>query len=524
MTAPKQGVAASAYSKLESDRSPYIQDGIACAELTIPSLFPKVLDGNAKLPTPYQSVGARGVNNLAAKMMLAVFPANTSIFRLKIEDEVLAQLSDRPNIRTKVEAGLASVERRTSSELETKGIHTTAFEIFKHLVVVGNCLMFTPDDGPIKMYSLHSYVVRRDYTGNPLEIVLHEKVAKIALPIAVQEALSKTENRGQKSEEEVTIYTHVRRLKDRWEAYQEVAGQRVPGTYGTYPLGKCPWIPLRLIKQDGKHYGRGYVHEYIGDLLSLEGLSQALLEGAIAAAKVLFLVNPNGTTEKQDLEEAPNGAFRDGDVKDVTTLQLQKYNDFRVALEQANSITERLSFAFLLNSAVQRGGERVTAEEIRYVARELEDSLGGIYSLLSQELQMPLVARVMYVLQKQKRLPAFPQQDVRPVIITGMEALGRGNDLAKLELAMSKIQVLGPEVIKEFMDVSDYIDRVFTSCGVDTQGLILTEDARALRQQQTMQQQMLMQGLNPAINQGGQLLKQGMQQNGSSQQSQGGNA
>lgn len=511
MTAPKQGVAAGVYSKLEADRSPYIQDGIQCAELTIPSLFPKVLDGNAKLPTPYQSVGARGVNNIAAKMMLSLFPTNTAIFRLKIEDEVLAQLSQRPDIKTKVEAGLAGVERRVTSELSTKAIHTTAFEICKHLAVVGNALMYCPDDGPIKMYTLHSYVVRRDYTGNPLEIVVQEKVAKVALPIGVQEALAKGENKGQKSQEEVTIYTHVRRLKDRWEAYQEVAGERVPGTYGTYPLGKCPWIPLRLIKQDGKNYGRGYVHEYIGDLFSLEGLSQALLEGAIAAAKVLFLVNPNGTTEKADLEDAPNGAFRDGNAADVTALQLQKYNDFRVALEQANSITERLSFAFLLNSAVQRGGERVTAEEIRYVARELEDSLGGIYSLLSQELQMPLVARVMYVLQRQKKLPPFPKEAVSPIIITGMEALGRGNDLAKLELAMNKLQVLGPEVIRERINVSDYIDRVFTACGVDTQGLIPTDEQIAQRQQQALMQQLMQQGINPAITQGGQLLKQGMQ-------------
>lgn len=48
----------------------------------------------------------------------------------------------------------------------------------------------------------------------------------------------------------------------------------------------------------------------------------------------------------------------------------------------------------LLNSAVQRNGERVTAEEIRYVAGELEDTLGGVYSLLSQELQLSLIRRV----------------------------------------------------------------------------------------------------------------------------------
>lgn len=510
MAPDAKGVAASLYSKLEADRQPYIDDGVKCAELTIPSLFPRNPDSYQKLLTPYQSVGARGVNNLASKMMLALFPANASIFRLKIEDETLAQLGQRPNIKTKVEQGLAGVERRVTSEMENKALHPAAFEVFKHLVVVGNHLVYVPDDGLIKSYSLHNYVVRRDYSGNPLEIVLREKIAVTALPIAVQEALKQNRRSGEKAQEEVTIYTHVRRLQDRWEAYQEVAGQRVPGTYGTYPLGKCPWIPLRLIKQDGKNYGRSYVDEYRGDLLNLEGLSQALLEGAVAAAKVLFLVNPNGTTEKNDLVGAANGAFVDGNAADVNTLQLQKYNDFRVTLEQANAITERLSFAFLLNSAVQRRGERVTAEEIRYVARELEDSLGGLYSLLSQELQMPLVSRVMYVLQRQRKLPAFPKEAVNPVIITGMEALGRGNDLAKLELAMSKVAPLGPEVVAKRLNISDYVDRVFTACGVDTKGLIKTEEeVQAIEQQQQMQA-MIQQGLPQAINAGGKLLQQGM--------------
>ncbi|UZT50437.1 head-to-tail connector protein [Enterobacter phage 04_vB_Eclo_IJM] len=34
----------------------------------------------------------------------------------------------------------------------------------------------------------------------------------------------------------------------------------------------------------------------------------------------------------------------------------------------ADAIEQRLGWAFLLNSAVQRNAERVTAEEIRYVA------------------------------------------------------------------------------------------------------------------------------------------------------------
>ena len=52
-----------------------------------------------------------------------------------------------------------------------------------------------------------------------------------------------------------------------------------------------------------------------------------------------------------------------GDANDVSTLQLQKFNDFRVAQETIRTLTERLSYAFLNNSAIRRDAERVTAEE-----------------------------------------------------------------------------------------------------------------------------------------------------------------
>ena len=55
------------------------------------------------------------------------------------------------------------------------------------------------------------------------------------------------------------------------------------------------WLPLRFNVVDGEAYGRGRVGQFIGDLKSLEALSQALVEGSAAAAKVVFVVSPSST-------------------------------------------------------------------------------------------------------------------------------------------------------------------------------------------------------------------------------------
>jgi hypothetical protein len=272
------------------------------------------------------------------------------------------------------------------------------------------------------------------------------------------------------------------RRKEQWTILQEIGGQVVPGSQGSYPLDKSPWLPLRFTKIDGEDYGRSYVEEYMGDLKSLENLTKAIVQGSMAASKVVFLVNPNGTTRASVIAESESGDVKPGSMADVTVLQLDKFADFRIASETASNISQRLSFAFLLNTAIQRAGERVTAEEIRYMAGELEDALGGTYSILSQEFQLPMINVLMHKMQRTKRLPQLPKGMVKPSIVTGLEALGRGHDMNKLQVfgrIAAEAAALPPEI-----DRGQFLTRAGTALGIDMGGLVKSPEQLAQEQQQ----------------------------------------
>jgi hypothetical protein len=508
-----EGSAASIYEKLVSDRWSFLMRARDCSKYTIPTLIPPAGHANAtKYYTPFQGVGARGVNNLSSKLLLALFPPNAPFFRLQIDDFTLEQLTKQEGMRADVEEGLGKIERAVQSEVESGAIRVSAFEALKHLVVAGNVLCYLPDEGGMRVFPLERFVVQRDPMGKVLDLIVKETSALSSLPDDVRAMLGydkgsdKYENTGSNST--VDIYTRTYLEEGKWETYQEVKGMVIDGSVGTYPKDKSPWIPVRFTKIDGENYGRSYVEEYLGDVKSLEGLSQAIVEGSAAAAKVLFMVNPNGTTSQQTLAEADNGAVVEGTESDVSVLQLNKYNDFRVALETITTINERLSYAFLLNSAIQRSGDRVTAEEIRYMAGELESALGGIYSILSLEFQLPLVQRIMFAMERKKKLPVLPKGTVKPVIVTGMEALGRGNDMTKLQQffqGAALVAQLPPEINKD-----DALKRLGTSLGIDMKGLVKSPEQIQQEQQAAQQQAMMQQGMNPAITQAGQLMKQGM--------------
>ena len=87
----------SQYAKMEVDREQYLERAREVAKLTIPHLYPpKGANEATEYPTPYQSVGSRGVTNLASKLMLALFPPQAPFFRLDVDELVYKQIEGDP--------------------------------------------------------------------------------------------------------------------------------------------------------------------------------------------------------------------------------------------------------------------------------------------------------------------------------------------------------------------------------------------------------------------------------------------
>lgn len=492
-----EATAAERYAQLASDRQGFLDRARACATLTIPSLMPpEGHNANSPFLTPRQSLGARAVNNLASKLLLALLPPNAPFFKHTLSRAAMEDLGLEAAAKAKVEKALGEVEREIMNEIENRALRTSANEVLRQLIVSGNALLYIAPDGKQRVFRLDSYVVLRDASGNLLEIVVEEEIARAALPDEVRLFLQ-TDSKSNK--DTVKLYTHVKRAEGKWEVYQEVDGVLVPDSEGTYPLDKLEWLPLRWTRVDGEDYGRTYVEEFYGDFQSLEGLMDSLLKGAAASARIVPLVAPNGQTDIDELNRAEDGDFVSGNIDDVGFLQVQKFADLRVAQESIRDLRQAISQAFLLNSSVQRNGERVTAEEIRFMAGELEDALGGVYSVLSLELQLPIVTVISAQLQKAGKLPALPKNDVKPQITTGLEALGRGHDLNKLDVFLSGLnQALGPEVTSRYLSVPDFITRRATALGLDTNGLVRSEEEVQKKMQQDKMQQMIQQ-LGPNI-------------------------
>ena len=76
------------YNQLTVGRRQFLDTAVECSRLTLPYLIQDDLTSrptHQKLFTPWQSVGSKSVVNLAAKLMLALIPPQTSFSSYKLE-------------------------------------------------------------------------------------------------------------------------------------------------------------------------------------------------------------------------------------------------------------------------------------------------------------------------------------------------------------------------------------------------------------------------------------------------------
>jgi hypothetical protein len=496
-----KGSASGRYKAWQSERTTYLEEAFRSALLTIPSVVPDQQDimqrsGSTKviLAKPFQSLGARGVNNLASKLLLTLFPPTSPFLKYVVSAHVQEEAQQTGTELGAITSALAKREARIQSEVDLRNVRPKGFQIIRHLLISGNCAVYVePESGDLQVYGLNTFVVRRDGRGSLIEMIVCEILDRHTIEdedvLAAINSIEYVETESPAHPEKVVaLYTSIKRDGKNFKVCQEVGGVEIENTEQTYTEETLPWLCLRYIEIDGEDYGRGFVEEYRGDLTSLEQLSRDILFASANAAKIVWGIDPTSPLKPKKFMETVNGGAVLARKDDVQAIQLQKTGDMQVAAATRNDLVAALSADFMLNSSFQRQAERVTAEEIRKMAEELEDTLGGVFSMLSQSLQLPLARLYEASLIKRGELKKLPKDSVRIGVVTGLAAIGRGQDLMRLREALAltgETAVYMPE-LPSYLKASELISQIFTGAGIATEGLI--KDSKQVEEEQMQAQ------------------------------------
>lgn len=478
------------YGQLEGERDVLITRTEEYAEWTLPTIFPRTGSTESdELQNDVQSFGAQAVNHLSNKLMIGLFNPSKSFFRLDATEDFKQQLAAQNVSEEVIQSALQGAERESVKELDRLGAREPFTLLLQLLIVTGNALLHFPRDGELEAYSMRNYVIKRDIKGFPYLMILCDEKKLEAFSPKVQAELNK--NPDNDADKDVKLYTEIKWDYSTKKYYVNQYAEDVKITdekaQGVYTKENCPYVPLVWKLVRGQNWGRGLVEDYAGDFHSLSSAERSSLEIVGIIAQVKGLVNPAGLTDVNELNDTVNGQWCSGRPEDVDMLTFDKLHDKLAALEAYIDKKERrLSKAFLMDSSQIRDAERVTAEEIRLVARDLEMSLGGVYTRLAQTFQLP-IARLLL----QKIDFKIKGEQVEPIITTGLSALSRSGDLDSFRLFAQDASILAtldPEVRAE-LSIPRILNFIATNNNFDIEVAFKTDEEQQAAQQAQMESQ-----------------------------------
>lgn len=452
------------------------------AAWTLPNIFPEDnLTESDEMQNDYQSVGAQAVTHLSNKIMMALFQPSRPFFRIQLTKEQRQEVIESGQSEAQIEEALSGAERAAMRELEKINARVTLNDVVQHLIVVGNGLLYIPENENVQNYSLRDYCVSRDLSGKVLRIITRDTKAVSNLP---DDLAAIAMANGYYEKDELSIYTGIVRIdKTRFMVWQELENLcYCHKQEGYYKEDSLPWIPLTWNLVRGKDYGTGLVENYAGDFYTISTLAESILDFTTLITDVKNLVDPAGMTDVRELTQSPSGAYVHGREEDIFVHAPQVNNVSDFLTKQFETVARRIGAAFLLNTAVTRDAERVTAEEIRMQAQELEASLGGVYSRLASELQRPLASRLL------RKLNPF-LGTVEPVVVTGLESLSRNSELDQLRYFFQDLLALAdvPEQVAARIDYGNLIATLGAGHGVDYKKFLKDETKVKKEQDEAMQ-------------------------------------
>lgn len=458
---------------------------------------------------PWNSIGTRGVQRLATKLLLALMPPNEPFFKLtinEVEYAISTQGMDPDEARkSKVafETALSILERAQLNTIAASNDRVALFEILQHLLIVGNVLAFIGWDS-LSIFHLRNYVVQRDSGGKPWRMVICESKIPDLLPEKARTIWLTKESSRQGATDggapyepvHAHIYTRVEWTPDgscKWS--QELCGQIIPDTNGEATRNECPWLPLRMHAITNWNYSPGYVESStLGDLHTIDQLTQAVAEGSLGAARLLWGQKSGCPTSAKTVANAKNGAVIPvTSENDIFAIQAKIGNDLSVAAQSLMTFEQRVSTAFSLLNV--RHSERTTQEEIIRTAQEGHEMFASLYMILSVEFCYP------YVLAKfarmKRELPGvfttLQENLIQPVVSVGLSAVGRGADLERFTTFIRIVKELfGPEIAQQFTNPARMFQQLAVASNLPSIDSIKTEDqvseneakAEELRQQE----------------------------------------
>lgn len=517
-----EGNIARDFANADAKRQTILDRARHCAALTRPWLLPELgHTPDQKFEDTFTSLPSRGIANLEGRLLMALYPPGTPFFRLLPASHIRYSKNVDPQKLQSYASALAVQELLMMARIESadmggnsnrrrSGFRSRKRQAITQILVTGDVLEQFTDDYRLRVFRRDQYVTCRDSSQDVMFHIVCEKVD----PLGLSEEISVLAdiNMGDYADKpydqrSVDLFTRCawQPFSRVWLVEQEINKKIV--RVSEEPVTPYMATPFELAP--GEDYGRGFIESNLGDVRTLNELHERLLDFAGMCSKFVPCIDYNSQVRASDLAK-PSGEVIEarvagGAVQDIAFLSVNKGSDFNVVYQTAMEKRKDLAVAMLMEADSAPRGERVTAFQIQRIATELEGALGGVYAPIADAQQVPLVERLLYQMQRDAIIPTIPRGSMDIEAVTGIAALSREADKAKLLQLVATMSQFGPAMAQR-IDLGVLFDTLLRQSGIFEPGLVKTQEQVAAEASAAMQQQIEMEAQKRLIQVGGDVM------------------
>ena len=346
-------------------------------------------------------------------------------------------------------------------DIDKRALRASLYNALR-ILIIGGTVVISALDNNFRVLKLNQIICKRKSDRTLDYVIIKDKISREKVAELAPQLLE-----GDEKKEEYDLFTIQYYLEDgKVKVCQEIEDERV--VEEEFDRAQIFVVTSNIL--DEEDYGRSIVEELQGDLYTMERLSEAVAQSAAIASKHVYLVDPAGSVRGRDLAEAGNGDVISGRQTDVTILQSQKGADLSIVFNHIQELKDRLSKAFLL-TAETFPDRAITATEARARVSEIEASLGGVYSQLSQTLQLPFLQLIIANMEKENKIPKLPD-GVDLNIITGLDLLDRKSKVGQIQEFLQLVGGLGPQALQLINPVA-IVEEIARGIGLDVETFVV---------------------------------------------------
>jgi len=230
-------------------------------------------------------------------------------------------------------------------------------------------------------------------------------------------------------------------------------------------MKSSPWIVARYMKVAGEVYGRGPLVTAIPDIKTLNKTLELLLKNASLSIAGVYTAADDGVLNPQTIRIAPGAIIpvaRNGGPQGESLRMLPRSGDFNVSQIVINDLRMNVKKIMLDDTLPPDNMSARSATEISQRIQELATNLGSAFGRLITETMIPLISRILYVMDERGMIEMPLRVNGLEVKVTPVSPIAQAQNMGDIEKIMQWVQLsasLGPEgqMSVQTANISDYV-------------------------------------------------------------------